>query len=96
MVDDDVRTVAPLTVLNAHDFQILEDGNYLVMSWEPATPDFSDIDLPYLDGADVSSVDVLDSAFQIVTPGGQAVFTWNSWGNMAIEDCVTRSRPIPT
>ena len=94
VVDDDVRTVAPLTVLNAHDFQILEDGNYLVMSWEPATPDFSDIDLPYLDGADVSSVDVLDSAFQIVTPGGQAVFTWNSWGNMAIEDCVHHRFPV--
>ena len=94
VVDDDVRTVAPLTVLNAHDFQILEDGNYLVLSWEPATPDFSDIDLPYLDGADVSSVDVLDSAFQIVTPGGQAVFTWNSWGNMAIEDCVHHRFPV--
>ena len=94
VVEDNVRTVAPLTVLNAHDFQILEDGNYLVMSWEPATPDFSDIDLPYLDGADVSSVDVLDSAFQIVTPGGQAVFTWNSWGNMAIEDCVHHRFPV--
>ena len=94
VVEDNVRTVAPLTVLNAHDFQILEDGNYLVMAWEPATPDFSDIDLPYLDGADVSSVDVLDSAFQIVTPGGQAVFTWNSWGNMAIEDCVHHRFPV--
>ena len=94
VVADGVRTVAPLTDLDTHDFQILEDGNYLLMAYEPATRDFSDIDLPYLDGADVSSVDVLDSAFQIVTPRGHAVFTWNSWGNMAIEDCVQHRFPV--
>ena len=91
---DDVRTVTPLTRINTHDFQILEDGNYLLMSYEPATRDFSDIDLPYLDGANVSSVDVRDAAFQIVTPGGAAIFTWNSWGNMAIEDCVQHRFPV--
>ena len=92
---DEVRTVAPLTrTNNSHDFQILEDGNYLLMAYEPATRDFSDIDLPYLDGAAVSSVDVRDAAFQIVTPGGHAVFTWNSWGNMAIEDCVQHRFPV--
>ena len=94
VVADGVRTVAPLTRVNTHDFQILEDGNYLLMSYEPATRDFSDIDLPYLDGAAVSSVDVRDAAFQIVTPGGHAVFTWNSWGNMAIEDCVQHRFPV--
>ena len=94
VVDDNVRTVLPLTRTNTHDFQILEDGNYLLMSYEPAMRNFSDIDLPYFDGADVSSVDVLDAAFQIVTPGGAAVFTWNSWGNMAIEDCVQHRFPV--
>ena len=94
VVADGVRTVAPLTRVNSHDFQILEDGNYLLMSYEPATRDFSDIGLPYLDGAAVSSVDVRDAAFQIVTPGGHAVFTWNSWGNMAIEDCVQHRFPV--
>ena len=95
VVADGVRTVAPLTRHNSHDFQILEDGNYLLMAYEPAMRDFSDIDLPYLDGADVSSVDVNeDAAVQIVTPGGAAVFTWNSWGNMAIEDCVQHRFPV--
>ena len=94
VVADGVRTVAPLTRHNRHDFQILEDGNYLLMAYEPALRDFSDIDLPYLDGADVSSVDVRDAAVQIVTPGGHAVFTWNSWGNMAIEDCVQHRFPV--
>ena len=91
---DDVRTVTPLTSIDLHDFQILEDGNYLLMSYEPAMRDFSDIDLPYLDGADVSSVAVRDSAFQFVTPGGQAVFTWRSWNQMAIEDCVSHRFPL--
>ena len=94
VVADGVRTVAPLTRVNTHDFQILEDGNYLLMAYEPALRDFSDIDLPYLDGAAVSSVDVRDAAVQIVTPGGHAVFTWNSWGNMAIEDCVQHRFPV--
>ena len=93
-VADDVRTVSPLTTLNYHDFQILEDGNYLLMAWEPAMRDFSDIELPYPDGVDVSSVDVLDSAFQIVTPGRRAVFTWKSWGHMALEDCVLHNFPL--
>lgn len=93
-VADDVRTVSPLTRLDAHDFQILEDGNYLVMSWEPATRDFSGIDLPYAENADVSAVAVRDSTFQIVTPAGQADFTWNSWGRMAIEDCVQHRFPL--
>ena len=96
VVADGVRTVAPLTRVNTHDFQILEDGNYLLMAYEPATRDFSDIDLPSPadGGVDLSSVDVVDAAFQIVTPGGQAVFTWNSWGNMAIEDCVQHRFPV--
>ena len=96
VVADGVRTVAPLTRVNTHDFQILEDGNYLLMAYEPATRDFSDIDLPSPadGGVDLSSVDVVDAAFQIVTPGGHAVFTWNSWGNMAIEDCVQHRFPV--
>ena len=96
VVADGVRTVAPLTRVNTHDFQILEDGNYLLMAYEPALRDFSDIDLPSPadGGVDLSSVDVVDAAFQIVTPGGHAVFTWNSWGNMAIEDCVQHRFPV--
>ena len=30
-----------------------------------------------------------DSAIQLRTPGGAARLNWNSWGNMAIEDCMT-------
>ncbi len=91
-----VSVVAPLTVLGYHDFQILEDGNYLLMTFEPATRDFRDIDLPPPADStvDLSAVSVRDSAFQIVTPGGEAAFTWNSWGNIAIEDCVSHYFPV--
>ncbi|MYD86012.1 MAG: hypothetical protein F4Y14_07410, partial [Acidobacteria bacterium] len=30
-----------------------------------------------------------DSAIQLRTPGGTARLNWNSWGNMAIEDCLS-------
>ncbi len=96
VVADGVRTVAPLNALDFHDFQILEDSNYLVMSYEPATRDFSDIELPPPAdvGVDLSSLGLLDSAFQIVTPSAGAAFTWNSWGNIAIEDCVSHFFPV--
>ncbi len=94
VVADGVRTVAPLTAVGSHDFQILGNGNYLFMAFEQTRRDFRDIDLPYPDGANVSSVNLTDSAFQIVTPANQAVFTWNSWGKIAIEDCVQHRFPI--
>ena len=94
VVADDVATVSPLTKTGAHDFQILEDGNHLLMAYEPATRDFSAIDLPFAQGADLTSVPVDDSVFQIVTPGGRAVFTWNSWDHMALEDCVSHRFPL--
>ena len=98
VVHDSVRTELPLTSLNNHDFQVLEDGNYLLMGYEPAMRDFSDIDLPYLEGADVSSVNVEDATVQIITPVGEEdfeeVFTWNSWDHTALEDCVQHRFPV--
>ena len=94
IIDDAVSTVSPLIRTGNHDFQILDDGNYLFLAYEPATRDLSDLDLPYPDGVDVSSVDVEDSAVQIVTPGGRAVFNWNSWDHMALEDCVQHRFPV--
>jgi hypothetical protein len=80
---DTVQTVAPLTTMNKHHHLILEDGNYLMLGYEPATRDFS-----YLSFGDYSDAkEVEDSTIQISTPEGEAVFTWNSFGKMALEDC---------
>ena len=99
VVEDNVSTVgSSLTPINPHDFQILENGNYLLTANPAVTGDFRDFDLPPPadEGVDLSSVSVWDQTLQIVTPGpgAQAVFTWGSWGNIAVEDCVQHRFPV--
>ena len=99
VVEDNVRTVgSSLRPINPHDFQILEDGNYLLTANPTVMGDFRDFDLPSPagGGVDLSSVAVWDQTLQIVTPGPgpQAVFTWGAWGNIAVEDCVQHRFPV--
>ena len=99
VVEDNVRTVgSSLRPINPHDFQILENGNYLLTANPEVMGDFRDFDLPSPahGGVDLSSVAVWDQTLQIVTPGpgAQAVFTWGSWGNIAVEDCVQHRFPV--
>ena len=89
-----VMTQPPLTVTGYHDQRLLENGDSLLMAWEPATRDLSNLAFPDPDGQPYgTSEQMRDSAVQIVTPTGQALFTWNSWGNMLIEDCKTHRFP---
>ena len=89
-----VMTQPPLTVTGYHDQRLLENGDSLLMAWEPATRDLSNLAFPDPDGQPYgTSEQMRDSAVQIVTPAGQALFTWNSWGNMLIEDCKTHRFP---
>ena len=87
-------TVSPLTRQDVHDFRVLDNGNYMLMAYQDTERDlshltFTDEDLkPY--GTDVY---VEDSAIQIVTPRGQAVFNWNSWNHLPLEDCVQHFFP---
>ena len=99
VVEDNVRTVgSSLRPINPHDFQILENGNYLLTANPEVMGDFRDFDLPSPadGGVDLSSVAVWDQTIQIVTPRPrpQAVFTWGSWGNIAAEDCVQHRFPV--
>ena len=89
-----VMTQPPLTVTGYHDQRLLENGDSLLMAWEPATRDLSNLPFPDPDGQPYGTAEQMrDSAIQIVTPPGQALFTWNSWGNMLIEDCKTHRFP---
>ena len=89
-----VMTQPPLTVTGYHDQWLLENGDSLLMAWEPATRDLSNLPFPDPDGQPYGTSERMrDSAIQIVTPPGQALFTWNSWGNMLIEDCKTHRFP---
>ena len=79
----DVGTVAPLTKTDNHDAWILENGNYVLFSYEPADRDLSGLTF----GNFSTSQRVLDAAIQIRTPDGTSLFDWNSYDAIPLEDC---------
>ena len=87
ILDSGIGTVAPLQTTDQHDFRILPNGNYLLLAYEPAQRDLSGLTFnhPHIEASQPQQV--RDAAIQIITPDGQAVFTWNSWGIMPLEDC---------
>ncbi len=114
VLDDDFKRVAsgitvrsPLTHTDGHDFIMLPNGNYVLLSYERAERDFSFLSNEYglkkdsqdkpvygsSEGPAYGIESARDSAFQIRTPGGEVLFTWNSWGNVAIEDCTQHRFP---
>ena len=91
ILTSEVRVAPPLAHTAAHDFRVLPNGDYLLMSYQPTQRDLSV--LSFTDYPSGSSVGVRDSAIQIITPAGQPVFNWNSWDHMALEDCVQHRFP---
>ena len=87
-------TVSPLTRQDAHEFRLLDNGDHMMMAYEPTERDLSHLSFSdengQLYGTDVY---VEDSVFQIVTPGGGATFNWNSWDHMPLEDCTQHFFP---
>ena len=75
-----------------HDFLILDNGNYLVMSYYPVQRDFSAFEC---DGepCSVPPGTATDSVIQEVTPDGNLVLEWNSWEHVKIEDCTIHRFP---
>ena len=87
-----VRTVGDLQHTDNHDFAIKENGNYVLMAYEPTRRDLSD----FTDegGNPYSTTEgTRDSVIQEVTPEGVEVFRWNSWDHLAIEDCTQHRFP---
>ena len=78
-----VQVVAPLTSTDFHDFLITDKGNYLFISYQPATHDMC------AGKATPCPANVLDSVIQEVTPTGIEVFRWNSWDHLKLADCLT-------
>ena len=77
-----------------HDFRILENGNYLLMSYYPTPRDFSDVvDCTTVERCVSDEGEVTDSIIQEVTPGGDMVREWNSWDHVKIEDCKVHRFP---
>ena len=79
-----------------HDFLILQNGNYLLMSYYPAERDLSEF-MCTEDDADsrqCSSMEPADdSIIQEVTPDGAEVLRWNSWDHVKIADCTIHRFP---
>jgi len=94
-----IRTVSPLKATDYHDALILDDGNYVLIAYEPAVRDLSgftfggltdDGDFTHTFGA---SEPVQDSVIQIRTPQGASQFLWNSWDGIPFEDCKPNMPP---
>ena len=73
-VTSTVRTVAPLSQTDGHDFHIAANGDYVMLSYytEPDGRDFSDYG-----GSEAQTT--RDSVIQRRTVAGVSEFTWNSW-----------------
>ena len=88
-----VTTVPPLLATDKHDFIILDNGDYLLLSYEPVLRDLSSlIDSdgnpapPNPDRSD-GRYSVQDTAIQIRPAAGAPKLTWYSWDHMAAQDC---------
>lgn len=82
-----VGTVAELTDADHHDHYVTEDNTFLLISYHPATRDYSEyqdeMGNPYS-----SEEEVEDSVIQEVSADGTELFRWNSWGNITLDpDC---------
>ncbi|MXY73153.1 MAG: hypothetical protein F4Y97_09010 [Dehalococcoidia bacterium] len=92
-------TVAPLTTNGRHDFRLLANGNYLLMTHEPDVRDLSHLTFADPDGwPDVvfgPNMGLRDSSIQIVTPMGRALLTWDAEDYIPLEDCTHHAFPPP-
>ena len=95
-----VTTVSPLGKTDDHDFIILDNGDYLLLSYEPVLRDFSSLTggdgnpLPPNPDRPDGRYPVKDTAIQIRTAAGAQELTWYSWHHMAVQDC-GRGEPFP-
>jgi hypothetical protein len=67
-----VKTVG-LVNTDVHDFHLLPNGNQILMAYEPTERDLT----PY---GGTGSLLVQDAVLQELSPSGEVLFQWNSWG----------------
>ena len=88
--------VGDLTHTDSHDFRITEEGNYLMISYNPSVRDLSMFECPNEDGTMrqcSTAEETRDSVIQEVTPDGEEVFRWDSWDHLNLEDCTIHRFP---
>jgi hypothetical protein len=67
-----VKTVG-LVNTDVHEFHVLPSGNQILMAYEPTEHDLT----PY---GGTGSLVVQDAVLQELSPSGEVLFQWNSWG----------------
>jgi len=90
-----VQHVSPLTNTGTHDFRVLPNGNYLLMSYQDrirrdlSAYGYELSSFPHLHGDWLSGTLAWhqDSGIQILSPSRSSVFSWTSWGKLPYEDC---------
>ena len=77
------------------DFLVLDNGNYLLMSYYPAVRDLSAFPCtgPIMSRQCSAMEPSHDSIIQEVTPDGAVAFEWNSWDHVKIADCTNHRFP---
>ena len=89
LIDSRISVVFPLSGTDQHAFAILPNGNYLLMAYEWNVRNLSHLTFTNAEGNPYTFHSLYDSAIQITTPDErEALFTWDSWGKMPLEDCV--------
>ena len=98
VLDPDFNEVTIVTTTDAlkhtaqQDFLIKENGNYVLMAYEPAPRDLSEFTDPHGNPYRTNQP-AEDSVIEEVTPGGTRVFVWNSFDHMYLGDCMVGSFP---
>ncbi len=67
--------------INSHEFNILENGNYIVLGYDRRVVDMSQ----YVEGGKVYAT-VAGMVFQELDPGKNLLFEWNSWDHISFMD----------
>ena len=80
----------PTYSLNPHEVQLLGNGDYLVIG-DYARPG---VDLSSIGGA--ASATILDDVVQEVTPGGSAVWTWDAYNHVGVNEVDSQWRSTAT
>ena len=88
-IDEDIGMARPLIYVDTHAFAVLPNGDYLLIGVVVKRRDLSNLPFNNQDGDPYGmSEELIDAAIQVTNSAGRALFTWDSWGKMPLEDCV--------
>lgn len=64
-----------------HDFHVRENGNFVILAYEPTRHDLTQFGLG-------SKARIIDAVLQEVSPKREVLFQWNSWDHLSYDESV--------